>query len=803
MSTTETLVAPASGLDDALSSLRVVDLGGPTHFFGHLLRLFGAEVIRLESARDHAEAVRDRAYERAYVLGKDMVSVDPGRPQDRTRVEELVADADIIVESLDVGDLWWPLAKRLMADAGSRWPVVVSITTFGRSGPLANLEGGDLIAQAASGFLYLTGFDDGPPMRLGAEQAWRLAEAEAAAAALIAHRSRHARGCGQHVDIAARDAMIRATVNAIPKFMLEGVVQRRVGNAWGVRVPPLRALWETRDGRLTFVFRGGMMGGRGNRAMVDWFGDHGMDVAEFDGIDFDALDIGDAHDRRVLDRLDDFLVEFLAARTTDEVFAEGLERGIVLAPVRRPKDVLADEHLLAREYWAASTDDGRGWRTGRVVKIDGCRRLELQAPAWHQTIADVLPRFGRQGPRSSTTPSGDRAGALDGLKVLDLGWVAAVPITTLTLAQHGARVIRLESSVRPDPTRTTGPYKKGVPSFSGAFAQINSNKQSVAVNIKHRSAREVVKRLVKWADVMTENFRPGTLEKLGLGEETLREWNPGLVLLRSSSMGQSGPLASLGTTGDMLQSMCGFTALTGPPETPVTPWGAWTDITVPPMAVAAILTALEKRDRDGSGTTMDMAQYESSLSFLADVLLEPDGPRSRRIGNRDVHRVPHGVYPCQGDDRWCAIAVRTNTHWRALCRVVGGRAPAGEDAELESRRAAEDAIDEWIASWTAVRSREDVVERLRGVSVPASMVLDSADLLQDEQLASRRYFQSADHALAGSVLAPGPSFVLSEEPWVLRLPGPDVGEHTWMVCTSDLGFSEEEVVNLMAEGVLE
>lgn len=395
--------------------------------------------------------------------------------------------------------------------------------------------------------------------------------------------------------------------------------------------------------------------------------------------------------------------------------------------------------------------------------------------------------------------------ALNGLKVLDFGWVAAVPIMTLQLAQHGAHVVRVESSSRPDASRATAPFVDQARTVSAAFTQINANKQSIGLNLKHSEARSIILELVKWADVLTENFRPGTLEKLGLGYEVLSQANPKLVVLRSSSAGQVGEYSTMAATGDLLQSLCGFTHLTGHADgKPMPPWGAWTDITVPPMGVVSILAAVRQAGKTGQGVHIDMSQHELSVGFLADQILayEATGEIPARMGNDDLNASPHGLFP-SSDDGWVAIEVAHREQWAALTAVIGQPGWADHYPSVDSRRQAAYIISAGISDWTRRRTKAAAMEELQRSGVPAGIVADPADVRKDPQLDYREYFQFTQEASVGQVLSPAAAYRLSETPASIKTAAPALGEHTWEVCSEILGLDGDRIADLMVSGALE
>lgn len=342
------------GLSTALDDVRVVVLPGrAADFAGYLLAHLGAHVTKVAFA-DHDS--RPASFAAAYDRGTERVRLDA----DDIRLGALVADADVVVTDATVTE---PVLGRDAIRALNPRVIHAEISTFGATGPAAGVRGGDLLATAASGFLHLTGAPGETPVRMGADQAAKLAGAEANAAIMIALMHRDSTGVGQHLDVSMRDGMIRATVNAIPKYRYENAVQQRVGDHWGIREKPLKSLWRTRDGWVSFVRRGGALGGRVNHACVAWMAERGRDVEDLPSVDWDAVDLGNEADRARIDRLDELFEVFLAEQGMEEVFHEGLRRGMTIAPVRTLTDVLAEPQLEVRSYW---TDQPVGESTVRV-----------------------------------------------------------------------------------------------------------------------------------------------------------------------------------------------------------------------------------------------------------------------------------------------------------------------------------------------------------------------------------------------------------------------------------------------------
>jgi len=401
--------------------------------------------------------------------------------------------------------------------------------------------------------------------------------------------------------------------------------------------------------------------------------------------------------------------------------------------------------------------------------------------------------------------------ALEGLKIVDFSWYIAGPSVTMWMAHHGAQVIRIESATRPDELRGIEPFKDGIPGMnrSGCYAEYNSNKYGLALNLKHPRALDVAKKLVAWADVAVENFTPGTMQKRwGLGYEGMRKINPKIILLSTSGMGQTGPDSQQAGFGLELLCRGGFTQFVGFPQDEKIGVGyPYSDTVSPPMAVITILAALDYRRRTGKGQYIDLSQHEVAVQHLGLAMLNytANQDEGSRMGNHHPYTAPHSTYRCQGNDRWCAIAVFNDPEWQAFCKVLGNPAWTRDPrfATVLDRKANEDALDALIEQWTLNLSAEEVMNRLQAAGVSAGVVETSQDLIEDPQLEARHHFWYLDHPEMGKCAYDGPPFRLSETPAELTMPAPCIGEHTEYVCSSLLGLPDEEFVSLLSDGVFE
>ncbi|MDP2952320.1 MAG: CoA transferase [Chloroflexota bacterium] len=415
-----------------------------------------------------------------------------------------------------------------------------------------------------------------------------------------------------------------------------------------------------------------------------------------------------------------------------------------------------------------------------------------------------------QGDTGKATFGASKGKALEGIRIADFSWVAVGPITTKYFADHGAEVIRIESSTRPETLRRTPPYTDDIPNpnRAGYHANLNSSKYGVTLNLKHPKAIELAKKLVARSDIVTESFGPGVMARFGLGYEALASLKPDLIMMSLSMQGQTGPHAASLGYGNTLLHLVGLGHLTGwPDREPVGLGSAYTDFFAPHLACTILLATLDYRRRTGRGQYIDFSQYEASLHCLGPVLLDytANGRQQVRQGNRHPAAAPHGAYRCRGDDRWCAIAIFSDQEWHSLCRVLGDPEWTRDPrfATLQARLRHQEELDQKIEEWTSQRTAEEVMETLQAAGVAAGVVQTAEDLHSDPQFQHRHHYCTLDHPEMGQRCYDSPSFRLSRTPTELCWAAPCLGQHNEVVFKDILGLSEEEYVALLLEGAFE
>jgi len=397
--------------------------------------------------------------------------------------------------------------------------------------------------------------------------------------------------------------------------------------------------------------------------------------------------------------------------------------------------------------------------------------------------------------------------ALYGTRVIDFSWQYTGPAATKFLGDYGAEVIKIENAARPDDIRLSRPFKDGIPGMnrSACFANINTSKYGITLDLNHHKGIEVAKRLVPLGDIVIESFRPGVMKRWGLDYEELKKTKPDIIMASMSIQGQTGPFSGQSGIGTFLQGAVGITHFTGWPDrdptgTPI-PYLNWI---APWFLLVAIMAALDYRRRTGRGQYIDFSQFEPSLHFLAPALLDytTNGRIQTRRGNRSDRAAPHQAYRCKGGDRWCAIAVCSDQEWKSFCRVIGNPEWTRDPrfSTILGRKEHEDELDRLLEKWTIDSTAEEVMMIMQSAGVAAGIVQNGEDLVdRDPQLRHRHHFHALDHPELGSHICEVAPFRLSDSPANPRR-APCLGEHTEFICRQFLGMSDEEFVGLMQAG---
>ena len=405
---------------------------------------------------------------------------------------------------------------------------------------------------------------------------------------------------------------------------------------------------------------------------------------------------------------------------------------------------------------------------------------------------------------------------LAGIRVCDLTWVIAGPTATRVLADFGADVIRVEHGQAADPIRLGRPLNGDKPTLnnSGFFNYFNRNKRSVLLNVRHPLGMELLKKLIAVSDVVIENFSSGVLDSWELSYEVQRELNPRIIYCSISGFGHSGRDKHFTTWGPTAQALSGLTLMSGLPGKPPAGWGySYMDHTAGYYGAIAVMMALHHRNKTGEGQHIDISQVEAGMVLAGPAVLDytVNGRSFRRPGMPPGNRAwepaiaPHNTYPCSGDDRWIAIAVRTDAEWRALVMAMGDPPWAADErfATNAGRLANQDELDDKLSAWSKSRDDYALMQTLQAAGIPAGVCQTPGDRVErDEQFKARQWWATMPHEEMGEESEfDGVTPRLSLTKGTNRTSGPMMGAHTVEVMTELLGLDGEEYAEYESMGV--
>ncbi len=634
----------------------------------------------------------------------------------------------------------------------------VSVTTFGSGGPRSAWRGKEFVASAMGGALRVTGEPGLPPVKEAGDACTFHADMVAAAGALSAHYARGTHGKGQHVDVSIQQVALSRNYNGVLVWQFDRRKLHRAGGALAYGKATVRAIWKLADGWCFHSLMTGRLGAPANQALSDWIDEVGM-ANPMRGTDWLAYNRSTlpAETRAEWERA---IADFFASRTKAEIASEGRRRGINACVVQEPADVLADPHLAARGFF--DTADGLPERFAAI-------------------------REGRSVSEPPAICTGTRPGPLSGVRVLDFAWALVGSITTKTLGDLGAEVVKVESRTRPDLARLDVQVSASQPgNFDDKpwFAHLNTSKRSLSLNMKDPRSREVLDPLIEWADVVVENFSPGTMKKLGLDYDALAARNPGIVMVSGSVFGQTGPLAQewgVDGTGGALSSR---TYLTGYPDRdPVIPGAVpYGDVIVPYVMAAHVAAALQYRRETGRGCHVDASMYEICVQQMREFIAAARrGETPQRTGNAAPGVLWQDVLRAAGEDRWVAVSLFDEDD-RAKFAAIAGEDPAG---------------------WCATREDHAIVAELQAAGIAAGVVQDAEDMLErDPQLAERDALVTLDHPLLGPFGHIATPIRFSRDvPEPFR--APRIGEHVEEIARTLSGMTPERIAELESAGVFQ
>jgi crotonobetainyl-CoA:carnitine CoA-transferase CaiB-like acyl-CoA transferase len=855
-----------------LDGLRVLELGNELgEYAGRVLAGLGADVVRVEpltgaSTRHIGPFVDDDAHpERSlyfwhYNHGKRSVALDLDSPRGQDTFRQLAGTADVVLDSTPRG---WATDRGIGLDvlrARNIGLITMRITAFGDTGPWADFEGSDLIHLALGGVMMNCGYDpdprgfyDTPPIAPQMWQSYHVTGEMAVISILAGLVYRHATGLGQEMDVNVHEAVSKNTETDTPDWLFLGQRHRRLTCRHSMVSASLPALAQTKDGRYLLPYKtylkGSVTADSGAwDSTVAVLKEYGLG-AEFDG---DAYPTPESRSTpAAIDRLSG-AVEKLVGSTlfSADVWRTGQKHGLPWAPVRLPEENADDPHWRMRGAIADIYEPA----LGRNVVHVGSKWYSEDVPS---TLGGPAPHIGEhtdaviaewrspspQQPPAPTSPTTTgtmsvhgKPFALDGVRIIDLSWMLASAGAGRYLAALGADVIKVEHASRIDGMRTgqglcppggreareaaTGPLPTPVhdpanPNRSGAFMEINAGKRGLSLNLKSPRGKQILEDLIRGADMVVEGFSPGTMERMGLGYERLKELNPRIIYVQQSGLGEYGAYGRVRAFGPTAQAFTGISEMSGLPS-PYPPAGigySYLDWFGAYNMANAMLAALYRRDTTGLGCHIDASQGEIGLQLTGTALLDwsVNGRSWSRSGNRSpyVDAAPHGAYRTSGDDRWIAIAAFTEKQWTDLAHGLGHPEWLSDHRfrDLPSRIAHQDELDALVDAATSAMEGRTLMEKLQALGVPAGVCQDAQDRYErDPQLAHLKWTVELPQTEIGTWpvkehpvrMAATPTHIGGR----LNRSGPNYGEDTDAVLAEVLGFDDEHIRSLRTAGVV-
>jgi crotonobetainyl-CoA:carnitine CoA-transferase CaiB-like acyl-CoA transferase len=781
-------------IDSAYERTRVIEIasGLSAAVTGRLFADLGADVVRVEALEQAPAHPGERAALAWARAAKRTLPAPDGRQWGFEDLEPLVAGTDVVIT--DLSPRRWAESYPSLEAMSDSYPgtVFVDITGFGRVGPYVDYLPGDLVLLALSGYLFTCGLNDREPLRLGVDLVDIATGVNAAGGAMAGLHHARRTGQGQVVEVSALRTMLSMAMSFPTSYSFQGTIRRRSTTG--------------------MVSVGIMLRCRDGHALVNTF----RTPSEMLYVLLDDERLLDAKFEDYLGRemnqqeMAEIMAEAAARKTMRELFEKGQELRLQNAMVQSPLQTPADpQHGVRRFFRPLVADDGVTIQAPvtPVVPLDA-RNEHVHRSG--ETLSSIDAARWRREPIGRHAGAEPSRNVFEDVKVLELTFAWAGPFMGRILADHGAQVVKIESRRYPDTARgadlvdlSFGDNDRWM-DRSLAYIIANPAKYHVGMDLTDPASKGVLLDLVRWADVIIENFTPRVLPNLGLGWELFRSVNSSVIMISATGFGQQGPYRDYGAWGWGLECQAGITHQTGYPgdPDPLLFIPTMPDPLSAAAGVAAIIAALEERRRTGKGQWIDLSQYEcATFATLIDILRggETGTDRPRR-GNRHAWRAPQGVYPCQGADAWVTVAIETEEQWARLCEVVGRRDLAAEEGlrSHEGRYADHDRLDDAIAAWTRGHTKHQAMHVLQQAGVPSGAVQNAKDLHHDHQVQALEYFRAAWGSELGLRIWPGTWYGMQATPGDIRRGPSTFGEDNERVLRDILGYDPDRVKALLS-----
>ena len=745
--------------------LRVIEIGSDRcAFCSKLLADMGAEVIKIEPEEGDATrkiapffenkpGVENSLFHAFYNAGKKSIVLDYMN-QDKEIFLKLIQTADILVEStcpdfLKNHGLDYDCLKEVNPGL-----IMCSITPFGQKGPWMNWEApSDIILYAAGGAMYELGDVDKPPIQLGYHFLTNGANLYALTGIAGALVARNRSGEGSYIDVSIIEiaAAWRGSELGFTQQAPDYRVCQRKGSQ-GIMIPA--NFYDCKDGH-AFIMASGRW-----PDMLQWMREQGMDIRGKDDPKYLPDQGFNKYLWEEIDEINGMVNELTSKYTMNELTIEGQKRKIPVGPAETMETVLQNEQYLARNYFQEIQSPVTGTAKYPVRAIGftkGNMQTEKPAPLLGQDTESVLNGLSSIPPKTFEKKM-DRHKLLEGVVVLDLGWVVAGPHSGRVLADLGATVIRVESASRPDPMRIDarryGLSEKDAMKEGGwCFQDNNRNKMDLGINLKTQKGRQILEELVTKSDIVISNFAPRGFHNMKIDYESLKEIKEDIIVINASGLGDWGPYSSYMTFAPVLSCYTGITSLMGyEGHGPYGYPGPFADYTGGITMSAAALAALYYRDETGEGQFIDLCQAEATIQNLGPQLL--DWQLNHRLpamfGNHDTYSqmAPHNCYECKTENTWVVLAVSNDEQWARLSDILGRESPELKNEKFKSfdgRKASEKELDDILGRIMRSFEAKEIADILQNAGVPAAKVHSTWDTLYDNpQLKALDYFKKID-----------------------------------------------------------
>jgi crotonobetainyl-CoA:carnitine CoA-transferase CaiB-like acyl-CoA transferase len=857
-----------------LNGVRVIELADELgEYCGKVLAGLGADVIKIEplggeKTRGYGPFYHDDPHPNRslhfwhYNFGKRGIVLDLESAEGAHQFMELARTADVIIDTrardyLDRRGIGYDVLREHNPSL-----IYARISAFGDDGPWADYQASDLVHLALGGVMMNCGYDpdpagfyETPPIAPQMWHAYHIAGEVTAVQIIAALIYRIETGRGQRLATSVHDAVAKNTETDLPDWIycrlphyrqtcrhsLASASPTMQGVASDSALRP--GLSRTKDGRWVLAYRTYLLGGVASFNAT-------VSVLQKFGAEADLKEEKYQDPAYVLQPATNFhigtIVERLVGRHLyqRDLWKDGQDAGLPWAPVRRPEENVGETHWAERETFmqvdypevgktltqvgAKWVAPGLPWRTGPRAPLLGEHNAEILANMGIHRAPTI-----RTSERAPVVSKLGKPFALAGIRIIDLTWMLASAGAGRFFTALGAEVIKVEHTSRLDGMRMgmgnvaaggraerdsatkpiVAPPAASV-NRSGSFMEINAGKRSFSLNLKHPRGKALLVELLKDADMVIEGFSPGTMDRMGLGYERLREINPKIVYVQQSGMGQIGTYGRLRSFGPTAQAFSGLSDMSGLPE-PYPPAGigySYLDWFGAYQMALAMMAALYRQKQTGNGCWIDSSQAEVGLYLTGTAILEhsANGRQWSRFGNRSPYKAaaPNGAYRALGDDRWIAISAFSDEHWWALTKVLGhpGWTADPRLATLALRLANQDYLDALVNQATVAWDAFGLMDALQRAGVPAGVCQTAEDRYErDPQLKHLEWLVELNQSEIGTWPVKEVPVKFSETPpyigGVLDRHGPSYGEDNDYVLRSILGLNQDQIAQLTSEGV--